>query len=683
MKQNKLLFYAALGKCLAGGKKSDRSGLEKSQAVKFNIVPEYISCVLMALIGVYMLFDKKTPSIKETTFRISLMFAIIATVNNIVSIYAIENAARMPVLFNVFVNTFYFFSVAVMTTMVSITTYVSMFEGRYEARRFRLAVIVSLSYFLLEVALVLSNLPTGWLFHFDASGAYHRGPLNGVGLLFLVISIANVLWFGMLEWRNIKKGFRLVFFTLPAIGIVLGTIQFFFTDTIFTGTIIAFAILTLFISGQQQRARVDALTELPSREAFFNDIDRLCQRNQAYRIIIIGLRNFKQVNSQLGQRAGDALLVEIVSFLSHLDGRAAAYRTSGVQFMLVVTKMTQDEYEALFSAVMRRFTQRWETQAGAIELHALFADIQFPDHAADVDEIIASLEYATRIAKQDITGKPARFSECMRSEFMRRNYVISQMEKALREGLFFLNIQPVFDIAHGRFSGGEVLLRLNEDNGMPISPGEFIPIAIDNGIATKLGLMVMEKTCQFLQQNRDENIGWLSINVSSQQDEFDETARHLEMLLDQYGVEPGRIKLEITEMVLLEDLERAHTTMDELGKRGIGVYLDDFGTGYSNLVNVMTLPFECVKIDKGFIRNIANNPKSCGMLQTVVSGLRSLNVVTLAEGVETKEQDDIVRALGIDRIQGYFYARPMSTEEYVWMIHHHCAIEPIPPAEQT
>jgi EAL domain-containing protein (putative c-di-GMP-specific phosphodiesterase class I) len=140
------------------------------------------------------------------------------------------------------------------------------------------------------------------------------------------------------------------------------------------------------------------------------------------------------------------------------------------------------------------------------------------------------------------------------------------------------------------------------------------------------------------------------------------------MLLDQYCIDPGRIKLEITEMVLLDDLERAHKTMDELNKRGIGVYLDDFGTGYSNLVNVMTLPFECVKIDKGFIRNIMSTAKSYGLLQTVVSGLKSMNVIALAEGVETEEQDDIVRELGIDRIQGYYYAKPMPADEFAWLI---------------
>ena len=646
--------------------------------MKYIIVPEYISCVLLALISVYMMFDKTTASPKETTFRISLVFSILSILNNIVSIYAIENAAQVPVLLNIYLNTFYYFSVAAMTTMVSITTYFTMFEGRNDEPRLRSAIVVSLCFFLLEVALVLANLETGWLFFFDEIHLYHAGKLNALGIAFLAVAIVNVLLFGILERKRVKKSFRLILFVLPSVAAIIGLFQFLFPTTILSGTIISFSLLTLFIAGQQQRARVDVLTELSSREAFFHDISRLCRKKTPYRIIIIALRNFKQVNGQLGQRAGDALLYAVGAYLSQLGLHAVAYRTSGVQFTLLVTNLSQELYERLFASVIERFSNPWKTEVCEAELRALFADIQCPEHAAGVDEVIASLEYATRLAKQDPNGKPVRFTARLKERFARRNYVIAQMEKALRDDLFFLNIQPVYDIKMQRFAGGEVLLRLNEDTGRPISPGEFIPIAIEIGMATKLGMMVMEKVCQFLQSNRCTEFGWLSINISSQQDEFDETVHHLEMLLEQYDVEPKRIKLEITEMVLLEDLERAHATMDELNRRGIGVYLDDFGTGYSNLVNVMTLPFECVKIDKGFIRNIANNTRSRGMLQTIVSGLRSMKVVVLAEGVETEEQDNIVRELGIDRIQGYYYARPMPVDEFVWLISQNASDVTIP-----
>ncbi|MDP3447350.1 MAG: hypothetical protein Q8S22_04735, partial [Eubacteriales bacterium] len=186
--------------------------------MQYIIIPEYISCVVLALIGVYMLFDKKSSSPKELAFRYTLLLSLIAIVNNIVSIYAIENAVRVSVLFNVIVNSLYYFSVAVVIMMVSITTYFTMFEGRYDERRLRTAVIVALAVFALEVALVLVNFATGWLFYFDEQKRYHSGPLNAIGIAFLAIAIASVVWFGALERKRVKKSFRLILFVLPSIA---------------------------------------------------------------------------------------------------------------------------------------------------------------------------------------------------------------------------------------------------------------------------------------------------------------------------------------------------------------------------------------------------------------------------------------------------------------------------------
>ncbi len=640
----------------------------------YNLVPEYTSCLMLLLIGVYSLLNKNRLSPKETAFRIGLVVALIANINNIISIHAIQNAANVSVSFNYYVNTLYYAFVAVLSALVSLTTYMTLLDVRYHHRRLRVAFLVSSFYLALELALVVLNLKTGWIFYFSADNLYHAGPLNAIGVAFLAIAILNVIVFYLLSRRHVRKSMRLLLVTLPTVATVLGVIQYFMPRTILTGTIIGYALLTLFITGQQQRARVDALTEISTREAFFSELARLTARTQPVHVILLRLRNFKSINVQYGQRAGDRVLSMVAAFLVQLDFRALTYRVQGAEFALIVKKMESEAYEAFFARMTSRFSETWQVEGNEVILRALVTDILCPDLAAGVDELIGSLEYSMLLAKNERTGKPVRFNEKLRTEFRRRTYVAARMEAALRDDGFFLNFQPVYNTLHQQFSGGEVLLRLNEENGRPISPAEFIPIAIESGIATQLGKMVMEKTCKFLQKYADANLGWLSINVSAQQDEFDDTVRHLEMLLEKYQVDPCRIKLEITELVLLDDLERARNTIVELNKRGIGVYLDDFGTGYSNLVNVMTLPFQCVKIDKGFIRDLAEDSKGYGMLRTVVSGLQSMHVSVLAEGVETPDQDSIVRKLGIEQIQGYFYARPMLEDEFLWLLGQHHAL---------
>ena len=637
----------------------------------FNLVPEYISCVMLFLIGVYSLLNKNRPSPKETAFQVSLIVALVAIFNNILSIYAIQDTTLASIRMNYYFNTFYYASVAILSALVSLTTYMTLLDVRYHHGRLRIAFSVSSFFLFLELAIVLVNFKTGWLFYFDENNLYHRGPLNSISVAFLAVAIFNVIFFYLLWHKHVRKSMRLIIYTLPSIAAILGWTQYMFPHTILTGTIIGFSLLTLFITGQQQRARIDALTEISTREAFFTELTRLTSRTQPFHVILLRLRNFKSINVQHGQRAGDRVLSMVAQFLSQTDLRALTYRVQGAEFALIVTKMNDEDYESFFANLANRFSQTWQVEGNEVILQALLTDILCPNYASSVDELMGSLEYAMLVAKKERSGKPVRFDARLQTEFRRRTYIAARMETALREDSYFLNYQPVYNTVRQQFSGGEVLLRLNEENGRPISPSEFIPIAIESGIATQLGKMVMEKTCQFLRANANANVGWLSINVSAQQDEFDDTVRHLEMLLEKYQVDPCRIKLEITELVLLDDLERARNTMDELNKRGIGVYLDDFGTGYSNLVNVMTLPFQCVKIDKGFIRDLTDGSKGYTLLKTVVSGLQSMQVSVLAEGVETFEQDQIVRKLGIEQIQGYFYARPMLDEEFLWLFSQH------------
>ena len=639
--------------------------MESAQAVKDIIVFEYFSCVLLAIIYVYALMDRNRPSLKQSVFRVSVGVSLVAIAITIFAFHFNEVFHLYPRWAGMTVASMLYIAEAFMISAITGAMVITMFEKRYESPRLKAAGVVIVVFCAGQILLVWANYATGWLFSVDENNNFIIGSLSRIDLLFMIVAFCIIYIFYRLERKRVKKSFRLIIYTLPVLMMIMGAYQVYYLHTVLTGTITSLALLVLFIYGQQQRIHVDQLTEIGDREAFFYTLERLASRRQVFRVVIVCLNKYKLINNHFGQRAGDDFLRLVGSFFTSLDGRIAAYRFSGVEFALVVTKMCDSEYEDIFSKIVDRFDEPWTIDTQTVRLNAVFSDILYPEHAAGVDELVDSLEYATRLAKSSVPKAPVRFSSALRNEFGRRNFVINQMESALRDDRFFLYIQPVYDCAQKRFTGGEVLLRLNESNGRPISPGEFIPIAIEYGIATELGWMVLEKTCRFLSKKSDVDIGWLSVNISAQQYEFDETARRLEQLLTKYNVSPQRIKLEITERVLLDDLTKARQTMDELRLSGVGVYLDDFGTGYSNLVNVMSLPFECVKIDKGLVRGISQNPKSYGLLQTVVNGLRSMNVVILAEGVETHEENEIVQQLGIDKIQGFYYARPMPGEEFV------------------
>ncbi len=640
--------------------------METNRTVRDVIVSEFLSCVILVVICVYSLMGKKSVSYKQAAFHGSALISFAALLITLILFYMTHLGSLISPRVLILVGSLFYIGMSVATASITGAMLTTMFENRLNTRRFKCASLIAFCLLVVQILIVAANLFTGWLFFIRPNGSYATGPLHRIDLIYLILAYINVYVFYRLERKRVKNAFRLIIYIIPAITVVMGVFQYFYMDLVLTGTTLSVSLLVLFIYGQQQRLYIDPLTEISNREAFFQSLEHLASRHTSFRVIFVSLRKYKLVNNQFGQRVGDEFLLEIGRYFSSLNPKVTPYRFSGVEFALVAVHMPTNEYEELLLRVKKRFEEPWFTEGLTVAINAAVCDIRYPDHAADINELIASLEYAMRLAKSNLNNKIVRFSGVLRSEFGRRNFVLSQMERSLREGRFFLYIQPIYDCVLKRYIGGEVLLRMNEENGRPIPPGEFIPLAIETGMATELGWMVLEKTCRFLSLNRD--VGWLSVNISSQQNEFDETVRRLETLLEKYDIPPQSIKLEITESVLFEDLERARITMEELARRGVGVFLDDFGTGYSNLSNVMSLPFECVKIDKGLLGGIHQNEKSYRLLQTVVNGLRSMNMLLLAEGVETIEQSETVRHLGIDLIQGYYYARPMPSEEFVWQV---------------
>lgn len=640
--------------------------MEIIRAVRDIVVSEFLSCIILAVISVYSLMGKKRVSYQQSAFHSSALISFASLSVTFVMFYLTQLGCGFSQSVTALFGSLFYLGMSVAIASVTGAMLATMFENRLRSRRFKFASILALSLLVIQISIVVANLYTGWLFCVLPDGSYKTGPLYRIDLFYLILAYCNIYVFYRLERKRVRNAFRLIIYTIPVIIAVMCLFQYFYLSIILTGTILSVSLLVLFVYGQQQRLYIDPLTEISNREAFFQSIEQMAARQTSFRVIFISLRKYKLVNNQFGQRVGDEFLLEIGRFLSSLNPKVTPYRFSGVEFALVEAHLPTQEYEELLARVKERFDEPWFFEGQTVVINAAVCDIRYPDHAADINELIASLEYAMRLAKCDVNNRLVRFTGVLRGEFGRRNFVLSQMERSLREGRFFLYIQPIYDCVLKRYIGGEVLLRMNEESGRPIPPGEFIPLAIETGMATELGWMVLEKTCRFLSLNRD--VGWLSVNISSQQNEFDETVRRLETLLEKYDIPPECIKLEITESVLLEDLERARTTIEELGRRGVGVFLDDFGTGYSNLRNVMSLPFECIKIDKGLLGGIQQNEKAYRLLQTVVNGLRSMNMLLLAEGVETLEQSETVRHLGIDLIQGYYYARPMPSEEFVWQV---------------
>ncbi len=629
------------------------------------VEPEYISCIVLAILFAYTCFQRFASTPKQTAFRCSILISISAVIINIGSVHCIQSPERFPMWLNYAVNSWYFAMTLLMIGSISLASTTLIYEGRYDRPGFYNAVCVHAVAYAISLLVVFFNESTHALFYFTDDCIYTRGPLNGLAFYYTVICIATNLVCYLSIRKYVNRAFRRILFTLPAIALLFGLVQKVSPNTLLTGSAAAIALLVLFINGQLQRLNTDQLTDLGSRELFYRMIERDMAHGRPFHAIIISIRNYKDVNNRFGQRGGDAFLQQVGDYLRHLKN-ADACRFTGVKFAIIARETIGDSaYEITLDELCRRFREPW--QAGSMEttLSATFVDIGYPELVSDVNDMIGALEYATRLAKQQGDGALLRFDKQLKSAYGRRKYVIELVNEAIRRQRFYLNFQPVFDCNADSLNGAEALVRLCENNGRSVSPGEFIPLAEETGVVSEIGWQVMELVMRFIGGHTGLPLKWISVNISAQQYQSPRFVERIEELLQRYQVPPSVLKLEITERVLVEDIDRAREIMRALKQIGVGTLLDDFGTGYSNFANVMTLPFEVVKIDKSYIDNITENQYAFGLLETIISAIRAMGMLVLAEGVETEEQRKMMDWLHVDNIQGYYFSKPLDESAFI------------------
>ena len=421
----------------------------------------------------------------------------------------------------------------------------------------------------------------------------------------------------------------------------------------------------------------DALTRLPNRRLL---VDRLQQvmasnartgRNAA--VLFIDLDNFKTLNDSRGHEMGDLLLVEVAGRLRKaVREQDTVARLGGDEFVLVLQNLAAEATDA--AAQVRTVCEQVLTQLRQPYLldgheHHVTASIGAtllcqPD--ATVDEVLKQADLAMYRAKDAGRNTLRFFDPDMQAAVNQRALLEAEMHTGLRLAQFLLLYQPQVD-RDGRVTGAEVLLRWQHPDQGLVSPGLFIPLAEETGLILPLGHWVLETALR--QQARWRNDARLrhlnlAINVSARQFRQDDFVPQMLQLLAQTGANPERIKLELTESLLLQDVDSVIATMHALKQHGLGFSLDDFGTGYSSLSYLKRLPLDQIKIDQGFVRDVLHDPKDAAIAHTIIVLADLLGLAVIAEGVETAEHHRFLQEHGCHAFQGYLFGRPEPLETF-------------------
>lgn len=437
-------------------------------------------------------------------------------------------------------------------------------------------------------------------------------------------------------------------------------------------------------------ARHDALTKLPNRRAFVGALKEM--RGAARRpedrigVLAIDLDGFKMVNDTLGHTAGDQLLKIIAERLVQaarmFDENNIVSRFGGDEFVALVNLPDGSSPMVIAEGIRQAVGE--PVQLGKVPASvAASVGIAVSDAADDPDRnLILDADLALSVAKSRGKGRVVHFDRALRQEIERQRHIERDLVSAINGGQIFANYQIQVDLASGRLSGAEALARWRHPVLGDISPVEFIPIAESTGDIVELGYSILRQACRDALLFPNEIP--VSVNLSIAQTMDDKLVSTVTRILGETGLPASRLKLEVTESVLMHDAERVVVALQELQSIGVSIALDDFGTGYSSLAYLRNFRWNELKIDRSFVRSVLDEPLDLIIIRAVRMLAEEIGAKVIVEGVETVEQERILKAVHCDIGQGFLYGRPVSAEDLpatILRAHASAPLEHVPPGD--
>ncbi len=425
-------------------------------------------------------------------------------------------------------------------------------------------------------------------------------------------------------------------------------------------------------------AYFDQLTGLPNRTLFAQKLTEQAfssdeESNKSFAVVTLDLDHFKDINDSMGHSVGDAILRGVAKRLrANLPENAVIARVDADEFA-VTMPLTKDMTTARdvgvkVADIIR--SEPFKVYNESFQIRSSIGVATYPDDGTDPNTVLKNADIALNRAKEDGRDRIREYTEDFDRAVQYRFQILRDLRTALEKDELSVYFQPQFDLKSGEIIGAEALIRwFKKDNskegGSFISPGEFIPIAEQSSLIVPIGNWVMREACETAKKWHEagRNIR-IAVNVSGEQFYQSDLIKYTKEILEDTGVEPHLLELEVTESVFMDDISIAVDTLKGLHELGVELAIDDFGTGYSSLAYLRQFNIDRLKIDQSFIRNALNNADDAAITRTIISLGHSLNLKVIAEGVETKDHEQFLIEHGCDEVQGFRYCKPVPKEDF-------------------
>ena len=422
----------------------------------------------------------------------------------------------------------------------------------------------------------------------------------------------------------------------------------------------------------EQKSHYDVLTGLPNRTLVQDRLAEIISRREDKETLVaamvVGLDNFKKVNDTFGHQEGDRLLLNAIERIKDAVSKIdyTIGRLGGDEFLVILDNCTKEQSELAASHINRAFKTPFILESQAVSVTATVGVSLCPADGDSARTLLQNADVAMHRAKEDGRDTFHFYTEEIHEDAMARVRMESLLRRAIETDQLELHFQPIIDAEQGTVSGAEALIRWQSPELGFVSPLDFIPLAEDVGLIIPIGEWVLETACKQVKlwEGLENGPRYVTVNVSARQFENGDFVSIVKKVLKRTKVKAKSIHLEVTESLLIDDRIHVEDDLKALSKMGVRISLDDFGTGYSSLSYLKRYHFDTLKVDRSFVRDLPDDLEDKALVEAILVMAHSLKMDVVAEGVETEAQKDYLKGLNCDRLQGYFFSKPLKSCDF-------------------